>query len=112
MLAMTDATPHDHSSAPKPAPERVDTHADELALVQPVRRMPPWLRAADLEELAQRFAPVDLAQARHVALVLAEGSTPVEILILKLVDAGLTALEARQFIADLRALRNRHRLQP
>ena len=114
MLAMTDATPHDQSSARQPAPERREAEADQSALVRPVRwtPIPPWLRVADLEALAQRFAPLDLAQARHLALVLAEGSTPVEILILKLVDAGLAPSQARQFIAELRALRDRPRLQP
>jgi hypothetical protein len=107
---MTDATPHDQSSACQPASERLAANADPSAL-PPVRwrPTPPWLHAADLEALAQRFAPLDLAQARHLALVLTEGSTPVEILILKLVDAGLTPTEARQFIAELRALRQRPR---
>jgi hypothetical protein len=44
-----------------------------------------------------------------MALVLAEGSTPVEILIVRLVAAGLAPPAARRFIAELRLLRERSR---
>ena len=67
------------------------------------------MRQSDLDALAQRFAPIDATQARHVALLLAEGSTPVEMLILRLVGAGLPQGTARRLIAELRALRERAR---
>ena len=72
-------------------------------------RDPAWLRSSDLDSLVQRFAPLDAAQVRHVARVLAEGSTPVEILILRLVAAGLPKPAARRLIAELRRLRERPR---
>jgi hypothetical protein len=75
-------------------------------------REPAWLCPSDLDWLVQRFAPLDVAQVRHVARVLAEGSTPVEILILRLVAAGLDKSAARRFIAELRLLRERPRSHP
>jgi hypothetical protein len=72
---------------------------------------PAWLRVSDLEALVQRFAPLDLGHAHHVALVLHEGSTPVDMLILRLVTSGLAPCEARRFIAEVRDLRQQ-RLRP
>jgi len=72
-------------------------------------RDPAWLRSSDLDSLVQRFAPLDAAQVRHVARVLAEGSTPVEMLILRLVAVGLPKPAARRLIAELRGLRERPR---
>jgi len=79
--------------------------------LRPPRRPPGpvWLRPSDVDSLAHRFAPLDLAHVRNMALVLAEGSTPVEILIARLVAAGLAPAAATRFMAELRLLRERPR---
>lgn len=104
-------TRHTHHSSGDTGPDGSDTDADQPWPARTPGRAPEpaWLRQSDLDALAQRFAPVDAAQARHLALLLAEGSTPVELLILRLVGAGLSHAAARQFIAELRALRERPR---
>ena len=68
---------------------------------------PPWLQPADLEALAQRFPPLDVAQVRQLALDFDQGSTPVEILLFRLAGAGLTPPAPQQLIADLRLMRER-----
>jgi hypothetical protein len=68
---------------------------------------PPWLDPADLEALAQRFPPLDAAQVRQLALAFDQGSTPVEVLLLRLAGAGLAPPAAQQLIVDLRLLRER-----
>ena len=58
--------------------------ADEAAGVRAPRWAsdPPWLRPADLEALAPRFAPLGSAEVRRIALAFAQVSTPVELLLL------------------------------
>ena len=106
-----NGTNHNQNSSEDPGPDESDGNADPPGPARPPRRAqnPAWLRQSDLDALTQRFAPIDATQARHVALLLAEGSTPVEMLILRLVGAGLAQCTARQFIAELRGLRGRTR---
>ena len=105
---------NDENSSGESAEDSSEADADDSALSRGPRRArdPAWLTPSDLDSLVQRFAPLDFAQVRHMALVLAEGSTPVEILILRLVGAGLTPSTARRFIAELRLLRERPRSHP
>jgi hypothetical protein len=102
---------HNQNSSEEAGPDQPEADADHLQVVRPLRRpsTPTWLRESDLDALAQRFAPLDRAQARHLALALVEGSTPVEILILRLVAAGFPPCTARRIIAELRVLRERSR---
>jgi hypothetical protein len=103
----------DHSSSGEAGADRPDADADESDLVRAPSQAPnpPWLRPSDVDVLAKQFAPLNAAHVRHLALALAEGSTPVEILIQRLVAAGLAPTAARWFIAELRVLRERTRRQ-
>jgi hypothetical protein len=58
-------------------------------------------------DIALLLPPLDAAEVHRFALALHQGSTPVEILLLSLVDAGLAPTAARQLLAELRALRER-----
>jgi hypothetical protein len=66
---------------------------------------PPWLQPADLEALAERFPPLDASQMRQLALAFDQGTTPVEILLLRLEGDGLAPPAARRLIVELRLLR-------
>ena len=101
----------DQSASGEAGPQCREREAGESELVRGPRwaPRPEWLRPSDLDALADRFAPLDVAQARHLAFVLAEGSTPVEVLIMRLTAAGLALGDARRFIAELRSLREQTR---
>jgi hypothetical protein len=101
----------DQGASGEAGPQCRETEAGESELVRAPRwaPRPEWLRPSDLDALADRFAPLDVAQARHLAFVLAEGSTPVEVLIMRLTAAGLALPDARRFIAELRSLREQTR---
>jgi hypothetical protein len=111
MIGMDGKTWSDESSGGGGPEDPTDADAAETHPASPRRWAPEpvWLHPSDLEALAQRFAPLDLEQAHHLALLLVEGSTPVEILIFRLVSSGLAPWDARRFIAELRALREQAR---
>ena len=101
----------DQSASGEAGPRCREAEAGGPQIVRAPRRAPgpDWLRPSDLGALADRFAPLDVAQVRHLAFVLAEGSTPVEVLIMRLTAAGLALGDARRFIAELRSLREQTR---
>ena len=106
-----NGTNHNQDSSEETGPDGSDGDADQSGPARTPRRAhdPAWLRQSDLDALARRFAPIDAAQVRHLALLLAEGSTPVEIIILSLVADGLPQCTAKRFVAELRGLRERAR---
>ena len=101
--------PHPPDSSGEAGPDRPETEAAASEGVRAPWRAPhpPWLRPADLAALAQQFPPLDAAQVRQLALAFDQGSTPVEVLLLRLAGAGLAPPAAQQLIVDLRLLRER-----
>ena len=98
---------HNPDSSEEAGSHRREAGADDAQGMHASRPAPspPWLQAADLEALAERFAPLAAAEVRQLALDFDQGSTPVEVLLLRLAGAGLTPPAAQQLIVDLRLLR-------
>ena len=104
-----DNQPCTSGSSGQAGPDRSETDADRAQVGRTHHQLPfpPWLAPVDLEALAQRFPPLDAWEVRQLAIDLHQGSTPVEVLILRLVGAGLASAVARQLPAELRDLRDR-----